>query len=144
MNAVDRSLDSDTIRIGRYAADLAASNGPVRADVLPVELLLDEPLYQLMRQQLLANRLERAGAHGADTVRVLHVLPPENTGYQESLVRPEHHAVGGTVDEVWTKLLRTPDRFRHVDPAIFLNPAVTSEEYVDRYSAGTPDFRAGP
>ena len=39
-----------------------------------------------------------------------------------------------SVDEVWTRLLRTPDRFLHVDPRVFLNPAVTSPEYVDRYS----------
>lgn len=134
LTALDRNPDSDAIRIGRYAADLAAVDGPVRNDVLPIELLLDEPFYQLMRQQLLANRLEQAGVHGADVVRVLHVLAPENTGYRDSLVRPEHRAVGGSVDEVWTKLLRTRDRFVHVDPARFLDPQVTSAEYVDRYS----------
>ena len=106
----------------------------MRDDVLAIEMLLDEPFYQLMRQQLLANRLERSRAHGADVVRVLHVLAPDNTGYQDSLVRPEHRAVGGSVDEVWAKLLRTPDRFVHVDPAVFLDTAVTSNEYVDRYS----------
>jgi len=139
LTALDRNSDSDAIRIGRYAADLAAADGPVRNDVLPIELLLDEPFYQLMRQQLLANRLEQAGAHGADVVRVVHVLPPENTGYQDSLVRAEHRTAGSSVDEVWTKLQRTPDRFRHVDPAVFLNPAVTSDEYVDRYSPATAD-----
>ena len=139
LTALDRNAESDAIRIGRYAADLAAADGPVRDDVLPIELLLDEPFYQLMRQQLLANRLEQAGAHGADVVRVVHVLSPENTGYQDSLVRAEHRAAGNSVDEVWTKLQRTPDRFRHVDPAVFLNPAVTSDDYVDRYSLATAD-----
>lgn len=134
LTAVNRNPDSDAVRIGRYAADLAAADGPVRNDVLPIELLLDEPFYQLMRQQLLANRLEQAGAHRADEVGVLHVLAPENTGYQDSLVRAEHRAAGGSVDEVWTKLLRTPDRFHHVDPVVFLDQAVTSDEYVDRYS----------
>jgi len=135
LTAFARSPGSDAIRIGRYAADLAAAHGPVRNDVLPIELLLDEPFYQLMRQQLLANRLEQAGAHGADVVRVLHVLAPENTGYQDSLVRAEHRAVSRSVDEVWAKLLRTPDRFRHVDPVVFLDSTVTSDEYVDRYSS---------
>lgn len=69
------------------------------------------------------------------SLRVLHVVfAPENTGYQDSLVRPEHRAVGGSVDEVWTKLLRAPDRFRHVDPAMFLHSAATRDEYVNRYS----------
>jgi hypothetical protein len=134
LTALDRNFDSDAIRIRRYAADLAAPDGPVRNAVLPIELLLDEPFYQLMRQQLLANRLEQAGAHSADVVRVLHVLAPQNIGYQDSLVRAEHRAVGGSVDEVWIKLLRTPDRFRHVDPVVFLDSVVTSDEYVDRYS----------
>lgn len=134
LTALDRNPDSDAIRIGRYAADLAAVDGPVQADVLPIELLLDEPFYQLMRQQLLAHRLEQAGAHGADVVRVLHVLAPENTGYQDSLLRNEQRAAGVNIDEVWAKLLRTPDRFRHVDLAVFLDPAVTGDGYVDRYS----------
>lgn len=140
LSALDRNSDSDAIRIERYKADLDAADGPVRNDVLPIELLLDEPFYQLMRQQLLANRLEQAGAHGADVVRVVHVLAPQNTGYQDSLVRAEHRAAGDSVDEVWAKLLRTPDRFHHLDPAVFLDPAVTSAEYIDRYSpAATAD-----
>lgn len=134
MTAYERQPASDVVRVARYGADLAAPDAPIRADLLPIELLLDEPFYQLMRQQLLAHRLERAHAHGADVVRVLHVLAPANTGYQDSLVRPEHRALGSSVDEVWTKLLRSPDRFRHVDPAIFLDPTITSGEYVDRYS----------
>jgi hypothetical protein len=139
LTACDRVPASDAVRIGRYGADLADPDGPVRDDVLPVELLLDEPFYQLMRQQLLAHRLERSRAHGADVVRVLHVLAPDNTGYQDSLVRTEHRAAGGSVDQVWTRLLRTPDRFVHLDPVVFLDVGITSSEYVDCYSptAGT-------
>ena len=140
LTAFDRDPASDAIRISRYGADLAHPEGPVRDDVLPIEMLLDEPFYQLTRQQLLANRLERSRAHGADVVRVLHVLAPDNTGYQDSLVRAEHRAAGSSVDEVWAKLLRTPDRFVHLDPAVFLDAAITSSEYVDRYSpAGASD-----
>jgi hypothetical protein len=54
----------------------------------------------------------------------------KNTGYQDSLARAEHRALGSTVDVVWTKLLRTPDRYVHVDPKVFLDPSVTSDEYV--------------
>ncbi|MCL2541251.1 MAG: hypothetical protein FWE71_02190 [Nocardioidaceae bacterium] len=134
LTAQDRDPASDAVRIGRYAEDLSAPDGPVRADVLPIELLLDEPFYQLMRQQLLAHRLEQAHAHGADVVRVLHVLSPDNTGYQDSLARPEHRAIGATVDEAWSKLLRAADRFVHIDPSVFLDPLITSEAYVDRYA----------
>ena len=134
LDAKERNATSDAVRIARYAADFGANDGPIAADVLPIELLLDEPFYQLMRQQLLARRLERNTSTAPTVVRVLHVLAPENTGYQDSLARAEHRALGGNVDEVWTKLLRTPDRFLHVDPKVFLDPAVTSPEYVDRYS----------
>lgn len=134
LDAKDRKSNSDAVRIGRYAADLAASDSPIALDVLPIELLLDEPFYQLMRQQLLAKRLEHDRVLDAEVVRVLHVLAPENTGYQHSLARAEHRAVGSTVDEVWTQLLRTPDLFLHVDPEVFLDPSVTCSEYVDRYS----------
>jgi hypothetical protein len=136
MTALDRKPASDAVRVGRYVADLTAPDGPVAADVIPIAFLLDEPFYQLMRQQLLAHRLEVDQVLGAEVVRVLHVLAPENTGYQASLVRAEHRALGDTVDEVWAKLLRAPDRFRHVNPAVFLDASVTSSEYVDRYSPG--------
>lgn len=136
----DRKATSDAVRIDRYAADLGASDSPIALDVLSIELLLDEPFYQLMRQQLLAKRLEQDRVLEAEVVRVLHVLAPQNTGYQDSLARAEHRALGSTVDEVWAQLLRTPDRFLHVDPKVFLDPSVTSDEYVDRYSPTAGNF----
>jgi hypothetical protein len=63
----------DATRIGRYGAAYADPEGPLRCDLLPIELMLDEPLYQLMRQQLLADRLERDEVLGAQRVRVVHV-----------------------------------------------------------------------
>jgi hypothetical protein len=86
-----------------------------------------------MRQQLLAHRLEQEHVLGADRVRVMHVLDPANVAYQQSLTRPSHRLAGETVDQVWTRLLRQPSRFSHLDPAVFLDPLVTSDEYVARY-----------
>ena len=123
----------DGTRIRRYEADVFADDGPVRADLLPLVDLLDEPFYQLVRQQLLAHRLERDRVLGADVVRVVHVLPPANVAYQKSLTRDSHRCVGATVDEVWAKLLRTPSRFAHLDPVVFLDPTITSAEYAARY-----------
>lgn len=125
----------DAVRKQRYGLVVAHPDGPVRADVLPFELLLDEPIYQLVRQQLLAYALEQDHAEGADRVRVLHVLPPGNLEYRRSLHRPEHLAVGATVGEVWQRLLRRTDRFTSVNPAVFLDPKITSREYVLRYAA---------
>lgn len=123
----------DLVRHGRYGAAWSAPDSPVRSDLLPFELILDEPFYQLVRQQLLAHELEKARAHDADRVRVLHVLAPGNHAYQASLVRPEHRALGSSVSEVWQRLVGECDRFMTVDPAVFLDPEITSEEYVSRY-----------
>lgn len=124
----------DAVRRRRYSAALDDPDGPVRADLLDFADLLDEPLYQLARQQLLAHELENAGAEGASRVRVLHVLAPENREYQQSLPGAAHRALGDTVSEVWQRLLRRPHRFTSVDPQIFLDPAVTSTEYILRYA----------
>ena len=134
LEAKERKTSSDAVRIGRYRKDLYASDGPIDPDVLAIDLLLDEPFYQLTRQQLLAHRLEQDHVLGAQVVRIVHVLPPANTGYQASLTRPGHRAIGSNVSQVWTTLLRKPDRFIHLDPEVFLNPSITSPEYVDRYS----------
>jgi hypothetical protein len=123
----------DEVRWQRYGRAWAAPDSPVRTDLLPFELILDEPFYQLVRQQLLAHELEKAHASGADRVRLLHVLPAGNDAYQASLVRFEHRAVGATVSEVWKRMLVRPDRFVPVDSTMFLDEEVTSAEYLLRY-----------
>jgi hypothetical protein len=123
----------DAVRFTRYGEAFADPEGPVRSDVLSFELCLDEPFYQLMRQQLLAHELEKAGAEGAGRVRVVHVLPKGNLAYQQSLTHPEHRAIGGGVSEVWQGLLRRTDRFTSLDSAVFLDPEITSAEYRERY-----------
>ncbi len=99
-----------------------------------LEHLLDELFYQLVRQQLLAWELEKSGAEGASRVRVVHVLPTGNVAYQQSLARPEHRALGGSVSEVWQRLLRRQERFVSMDSAMFLDAEITSREYVLRYA----------
>lgn len=123
----------DATRTTRYRHRVEDAAGPLDPTVLPFEMLLDEPFYQLMRQQLLAHCLECDPEVAVDKVRVLHVLSPHNSGYQQSLTRAEHKALGDTVDQVWARILRTPDRFAHMDPVIFCDPDITSGEYCDRY-----------
>ena len=122
----------DAVRLKRYGEALADPAGPVRDDLLEFALMVDEPFYQLVRQQLLAHELEKSGV--ADRVRVVHLLSPRNAAYQRSLARPEHRAVGGTVSEVWQQLLRRPDRYASLDPEVFLDPEVTSTDYIERYA----------
>lgn len=128
------SASKDAKRVARYRADYLDADGTLNSDLIDFEWMLDEPFYQLMRQQLLAHRLELDHAEGADAVRVLNVLSPENLEYQTSLTRRQHRELGSTVDEVWRRLLRRPDRFLHVDPTCFRDASVTSEDYTDRYT----------
>jgi hypothetical protein len=133
----------DAVRFGRYGGAFADPDGPVRSDVLSFEHVLDEPFYQLVRQQILAHELEKAAAEGASRVRVVHVLPKGNLEYQQSLTRPEHRALGAGVSEVWSKLLRHSERFLSLDSAVFLDPEITSYEYVTRYGSGTSHHPEG-
>ncbi len=124
----------DKIRLARYGAAVAEPDGPIRGDLLPFDLLLDEPFYQLVRQQLLAHALEQDDAGGASRVRIVHVLSHGNQEYKHSPARPEHRALGETVRDVWGQLLRRPDSFVSVDSATFLDPEITSREYVLRHA----------
>jgi len=128
---VDRAKDA--VRWARYGTALSKPDGPVRAELAKFADLLDEPFYQLVRQQLLAHALETDHAHGADRVRVVHVLPSGNVAYHQSLHQSAMRALGGSVAEVWRRLLRHSDRFVSIDSAVFLDPAITSDEYVARY-----------
>ena len=125
--------ERDSTRRNRYLADLQSQDGPLRAEVWPFELFLDEPFYQLMRQQLMAHRLEQDPDVDVDTVQVVHVLSPRNLDYQRSLVREGHRTLGQTVSDVWALLLRRPSTFVHLDPVTFLRPEITSDEYCARY-----------
>jgi hypothetical protein len=122
----------DAVRWKRYGELLMASDSPIDMTLLSFAELCQEPLYQLMRQQLLAHELEKMGAEGAERVRVVHVSPPANLAYQTSLFDVAA-ALGPTVSAVWKQLLLQPDRFVSLDSSILLNSAVTSEHYVQRY-----------
>ena len=123
----------DEVRRQRYEAHLHLPDSPVRVDALPFSRLLDEPFYQLMRQQLLAAALERDPDVPAKVVRVVHVHPTANLAYQDSLHHVEHRDLGSTVAEVWAALLTRPDRYVELDNGVFLDPAITSTDYAARY-----------
>ena len=60
------------------------------------------------------------GAEGAPT-----------SATQELLTKAR--SLGDSVTAVWQRLLRAQDRFVPLDSSLFLDPAVTSPEYVLRY-----------
>jgi hypothetical protein len=122
-------------RLSRYEQGLRHPDGPIDVDGIELTDLFHEPIYQLVRQQLLASELERDAEVKAERVTVVHVLSPDNDAYQRSYVAPELRGRGATASEVWSSLLRVPDRFVPLDPAVFLDPAITSDEYVLRCGA---------
>jgi hypothetical protein len=123
----------DDTRTRRWGPFLADPDGPIDGTLMPLPRYFDEPFYQLVRQQLLADQLERSHALGADRVRVVHVLSPQNVAYQRSVHHDEQRALGTSVSAIWNQLLRRRDRFTTLDPAVFLDPEITSAEYVSRY-----------
>ena len=70
---------SNEVRAERYRELMFAPNGPIRDDLdLKLEDFFWEPFYQLVRQQMLAFKMEKAREAGADRVRVLHISPAGN------------------------------------------------------------------
>jgi hypothetical protein len=131
------SADRKGVRERRYRPWFEAADGPLKSGIMPYEAILVEPLYQLVRQQLLAWRIERSDIDPAEVVRVLHIAPSDNAEYWHSLDRHPCLQPGETVREVWQRLLRDDyrDRFVSIDSKRFTDEsrASTSQSYRDRY-----------
>lgn len=136
--AADRKAEAKLKeRTRRYGDLLDADKSPIDLEGVELADLFHEPIYQLVRQQLLAARIEEDPDAAAELVRVVHLLSPRNEAYQRSYIAPGLRSRGPDVGTVWQSLLRSPDRFVKLDPQVFLDPDVTSSEYVARYgSAG--------
>jgi len=66
-------------RLGRqYRAIYDDNGGPIDPAKVEFEDLFWEPLYQLMRQQMLAHRMERDTEGDRHVVTVLHISPAHN------------------------------------------------------------------
>ena len=76
-------------------------------------VLFYEPFYQFMRQQLLANQMEKAHELGAEIVSLLHVAPLQNVDFRR-VTSPALRTPDATATSVWSTLLRMPDRFRSI------------------------------
>ena len=100
------------VRHNRYAGTIRDPQGPIRSDAIPFEALFFEPMYQQMRQQLLAWRMEQANELGADVVRVLLVAPRGNEAFWSSLPGEPWHAPRSIeplgVAEAFRSVLRRP------------------------------------
>jgi len=85
-------------------------------DLPPYHTFFVEPFYQLMRQTLLAQEMERGGSRGAgemeaDIVSVIHVAPKANQEFGKSFeAAPCLSRYGRTVGAAWTQVA-PEDRF---------------------------------
>jgi hypothetical protein len=102
--------DGNETRIVRYADKAFAPDGPIRSD-LRIELtdFFYEPFYQLLRQQMLAWRMERSHENGAERVRVLHIHPKANkalhTITSQKIAEAVGHEAGDDAFVAFSKLL---------------------------------------
>lgn len=120
-------------RLARYRA---AAERELDLTVVPFEDLFVEPFYQLMRLQLLASEIEAAGESRCQRARLIHVAPSANRELLESLPRPSFGSLGHSLYEVWSRLLRAPDRFVTVDSAALWRHAeqILEASVWERYS----------
>jgi hypothetical protein len=125
------------IRELRYRIWYESQDGPLDPHAVPYERVFVEPLYQLMRQQLLAWRIEQDPGNPYSRVRVLHIVPATNAEYWRSLDRRSHRRPDESVADVWARMLRPShrDSYLSIDSARFTDPdlQLTSAAYRDRY-----------
>jgi len=99
----------DRTEIYRHLFDKA--DCPINKDILPsFDSLFYEPFYQFMRQQFLANEMEKAHEMGADIVSVLHIAPAHNKDFRK-VTSPELEKLGESTTSIWKKLVKNEGRF---------------------------------
>jgi hypothetical protein len=108
---------SGQTRRDRYAALYAAPDSPFNGSV-PIDDLLYEPFYQLMRLGLLAAKMVREKELGISEARVVVVCPTANGEYRSRITSPSLRARSVTsIADAMQSVARNPETFRVVDPA---------------------------
>lgn len=111
---VDRNIagHGNDKRRKRYADKFLDPDGPIRADLgLTIDDFFWEPFYQLVRQQMLAHRMEGAREDGAERVIVLHLSPRGNADLHR-VTSPALRRFGDDAFSVFSQFLVRPDRFQ--------------------------------
>ena len=104
-------------RLDRYT-DLYYSNNSSFNGTSPINDLLYEPFYQIMRFRLLADRMVENRELDVKDARVVAVVPQSNTAYRERITsRPlaQKFPELKTVEAVVKATLKNPDGFKTVD-----------------------------
>jgi restriction endonuclease-like protein len=131
------SSTSTATRLSRYRALFDLPEGPLRGDLIRLEDLLGEPVYQLMRLSLLARCIGTNHEQGVDRARLVYVAPRANRALWASPGTSAFasHAAGRPLDVAWTSLLRDSDDVAFLDSAHLLDEdSPVSDEFRSRYA----------
>lgn len=128
----DGTAHAHAVRLACYRSRVEDPDGPIQLPAcVDSEVLFAEPVYQLMRLQLLAWKIEQAGELDADRVAGVHAAPARNEALlAQSLGSPpfaRYASTSGGLIAAWKALLRR--RYRHLvdPPPATARPAGTSE-----------------
>jgi hypothetical protein len=83
-----------------------------------IKSLFYEPFYQLFREQLLANAIEKDTNNEARIVSVLHICPKDNLDFLDNVTSPalkERFPNKGVI-EIWESLVKDKSRFTSTCP----------------------------
>jgi hypothetical protein len=113
--------ESGKTRIKTYKSLLERNDCPIK--IADIEGLFTEPYYQLMRQTLLANEMVKTKEFGASDYQHLHVIPMANTDLKD-VNTAARRLDGSDLKETWTNLLKSPEKYKAIDPKDFISPAM--------------------
>ena len=91
---------------------------------MPLEELLYDPIYQIVRLGLLGDKMVMEGEFGISEFRVIIVCPEENTNYRNRVTStPLHHRfpLADTIEKVAKGLWKDPRQFVVTSQEVFIN-----------------------
>jgi len=102
-NSFLKYSNSGTDRTKIYKHLFESNDCPINKALLPsFDSLFYEPFYQLMRQQYLANEMEKAHEMEADFVSVLHISPDHNEDFKKN-TSSNLGELGDSPMEIWKR-----------------------------------------
>ncbi|MCU4177318.1 PGN_0703 family putative restriction endonuclease [Carboxylicivirga sp. N1Y90] len=118
---------SGETRQNRYNALINDHDSPVKAKV-PIQNFYYEPIYQLMRQTLLAWQMVKHKEQELNADDWLHidVIPEDNIQLRNKVGAPD--LVIDNLHESWTSLLKKPEKYRMFTPEDLLKPLAGNKE----------------
>ncbi len=109
-----RYAASGTDKTKIYDHLYASNDCPIDKSLIPsFTSLFYDPFYQLMRQQFLANEMEKAHELDADIVSLLHIAPRHNHDFTR-VTSPNLTELGRSATEVWQMLVKKSNRFKSI------------------------------